>query len=492
MVSAEVDLGLERTASYTAAMSTSRLTNTGLDTTAAPVTKKFGVDDAIKVKQELHPAFVDYKREKLRLERYLFLAADAAFEISNEATNIFFAVDELMKEDHLLFLISMGFLGVTLLLRLVIALLPLREVIAGTVKVKPAGGRLWFATGVLCSLVEPLSGNQLTMHALNDKAKGSMGKVDSDAAAESKKLRSESKTMLRNCLAMLVVEDIPEFIIQVVYLFRTGGRVQNVPLFVITVPLTVFHLIRICVTIWFELKYAPHIPDPDAPHAKVEIQDGSIGKLQALVVNQTEWCHTVCSVSLLNFKGDGSQLVGDFSGYMVRHSKSLGWMKLEAQVGDVFGMDIGHALAYNVTLTFLALNGNQLTDESGREIARALAQNTTLQELHLVGNQLIDSGREIAHSLVHNTTLQELHMTKNLLTDGSGRELARAMIHNTALQIFFLGNNQLTDATGKEFAGALTTNTALQRLNLSNNLISESTKGDIKRVWGTRVGTPTL
>lgn len=83
-------------------------------------------------------------------------------------------------------------------------------------------------------------------------------------------------------------------------------------------------------------------------------------------------------------------------------------------------------------------------------------------------------------------------MTKNLLTDGSGRELARAMIHNTALQIFFLGNNQLTDATGKEFAGALTTNTALQRLNLSNNLISESTKGDIKRVWGTRVGTPTL
>ena len=309
--------------------------------------------DGVDVEAAKPPVFIDYQKEKLGMEMFLFRMDDAVFEISNEGTDVYFAFGELQSEDPLLFYVSMGFLGLSLLLRLMIALGPLRKVWGGKLKFKP-GRRIWYALGVLLSLIEPMSGTQLIGYALGDTDAGSWGNVTSDAAAEAKKLRSESVTMLRNSWAMVLVEDIPELVIQLLYLYRSGGQIKNVPLFVIDIFFTVLHLIRVGTEIWFERKYAKHIPNPDAPDAKVEIKSSDTAELTELVTQMSTRCHRICSVKLQGFSGEASKQVGRFAAFMVKSSKSLGWMDITAsKIGDGFGIEIATGLAQNTTLSFL-------------------------------------------------------------------------------------------------------------------------------------------
>ena len=74
------------------------------------------------------PKFIDYEEQKKRFSLLMLTLNDSFIELSNEGSDVYFAFDELRKKDTYLFYASMGFLGLSLLTRLIIALLPLIKV----------------------------------------------------------------------------------------------------------------------------------------------------------------------------------------------------------------------------------------------------------------------------------------------------------------------------------------------------------------------------
>ena len=306
----------------------------------------FGFDVEAAGTADFIEPLIDYEDRKRKLELWLFMVSDAVFEAGNEGTDVYFAFDELQSEDPLLFDISIGFLGATLLLRLMIALAPLRQVLCNEKLKFKSGRRVWYVVGVLLSLVEPMSGSQLISYSIDDKAGGGWG--EKNRIQKAHKLQNESRVMLRNSWAMVLVEDIPEFVIQMVYLYRSGGRIKNVPLFVVDIFLTVLHLLRVGTEIWFEMTHAKLIGK------QVEIESSDTAGLTQLVAQRFERCHRICSVKLEGFSGQASKQVGQFAAFMVASSKSLGWMNLwDNKIGDGFGIKIAKELAQNSTLTFL-------------------------------------------------------------------------------------------------------------------------------------------
>ena len=331
--------------------------------------------DGVNIEAAKPPAFINYETEKRGMEMLLFRMDDAIFEIGNEGTDLYFAFDELQSEDPLLFYVSMGFLGLSLLLRLTIALGLLWKVRAGKLKFKPNRWTwTWCAAGVLLSLIEPMSGTQLIAYAIGDSDAGAWDNATSDAAAKAKKLRSESETMLRNAWTMVLFEDVPELIIQLVYLYRTGGQIKNVPLFVIDIFFTVLHLLRLGTEVQFERKFAKHIPNPDSPDATVKVGKSDTAGVTQLAKQQFDRCHQICSVELRDFSGAASKQVGQFAAFMVKYSKSLGYVNLShSEVGDGFGVEVAKGLARNTTLTFLGF-----VFAATKGLASSLASSTSL------------------------------------------------------------------------------------------------------------------
>ena len=122
-------------------------------------------------------------------------------------------------------------------------------------------------------------------------------------------------------------------------------------------------------------------------------------------------------------------------------------------------IELGYALAGNMTLSSLDLSGCQLSIAS----IQALIPIITLTSLNISYNQISDAG---ALALAANTMLTSLNISNNQIGDAGAQTLAA----NTTLTSLNVSNNQIGDAG----AQALAANTTLTSLNVSSNQIGST------------------
>ena len=121
-----------------------------------------------------------------RFDEFTLLTYDVALELGNEVTDIIFGVVTLQQDDPILFFISMAFLALSLIARLVVALNPY----FGTETSIKRGYLSLYFVGVLVSLIEPLTGERIIDKTVSDDTVESWkdGAID-ETTAKNIKLR---------------------------------------------------------------------------------------------------------------------------------------------------------------------------------------------------------------------------------------------------------------------------------------------------------------
>eukprot|EP01047_Picozoa_sp_COSAG01_P073204 COSAG01_NODE_11863_length_1845_cov_1.851088_2_plen_536_part_01 len=169
---------------------------------------------------------------------------DSLMELYNESTDVLFLV-ELSTKAQLLFFISAIFIALNLLGRLFVVLAERRDVDEGK------GGTFW--RGAALYMLEPNSGMRMMKRTLKKKAAGGQvyvqgeGYVTGELDAVAVQARNDvtaGEAEVKTVLVLVMTQDVPEFVIQLVYLFfyQDGSGVGI--LFWLTVFGTVIHLIR--------------------------------------------------------------------------------------------------------------------------------------------------------------------------------------------------------------------------------------------------------
>ena len=148
-----------------------------------------------------------------------------------------------------LFWTSFAALAVSLLLRVILC-----WKVRGRVDWSTVRKWRWFVGGLLVSVIAPLVGSRLLKRSFTDKEatgktvydaqKGAYVAVDRDPHA----VRAQNNLLtagqdMQNGITMVLLEDVPQLAVEVVYLTRTESNWSNA-LFIMTTLGTVFHMLR--------------------------------------------------------------------------------------------------------------------------------------------------------------------------------------------------------------------------------------------------------
>lgn len=134
------------------------------------------------------------------------------------------------------------------------------------------------------------------------------------------------------------------------------------------------------------------------------------------------------------------------------------------------------ALARNLTLKSINLEGNPFGPTSTNELHTFLAENKALTELNLSGCDLKTDGIAIlSDGLVKNHTLLTLSLAWNSLEDSGAVALASALGRNDTLKCLDLSSNRIRDAGGAALCENLKYNRSLEVLNLQDNNLHDIT-----------------
>ena len=205
-------------------------------------------DHARRARLRLSP---DVEREDRQL--MYGRAWDTTLELVNEASDVIFLVFSLRSAGTMdLFWASFAAIVATLVARLAIC---------GSVWHKVDSGKVGrFVWGVLISLLDPLSGGRVLKSSF--RATGTTGGQVFDSAIgryvdqerDRRVVRAENNLAAarndrRNGLLMVCVEDLPELVIEVLYLARTDQEALD-PLFVATAVGTALHMARQLYEAW--------------------------------------------------------------------------------------------------------------------------------------------------------------------------------------------------------------------------------------------------
>jgi hypothetical protein len=224
----------------------------------------------------------DYDEWHQRLSNIVLSVFDVSTEVANEASDLAFTFAGLQGAAPDLFYASLTVLAASMLIRLAIALQPLFVPSANFSGNPPIDStkRWTYWWGVLVSLIEPLSGAEIihgsrksfdTDEQIEAQVDLEMPNHDdserSDRAVELRRVKynatfAQAVTRLRVTVVMLALEDVPELIIDLVFLFRVGGTVNDSTLFALTLSLTLLHMLRTRVELVFQLAFFKHIPLP--------------------------------------------------------------------------------------------------------------------------------------------------------------------------------------------------------------------------------------
>ena len=263
----------------------------------------------------------------------------------------------------------MAFLVASLCLRLGLALWPLVRPRFNSAAPKISRAKaLPFCWGVVVCLVEPLSGIDIIEEtfqrfdseaaiAAQIKKEGLITESADDHKDEVKIQIAEGKarvaelrqaqhasvyaaaeTRKRISLVMLFLEDIPELLIDVLFIVRLGGSVDNVALFALTTALTGLHMLRVGSELVFQFVNMKHIPQ--ALH--IRSQD----ELDRAYDTRAENAHAFAYVKVAaDLAKKTSDRVTDLVTYWMQHSKTLGEVDLDGcRLGDKAGVKIFGAM----------------------------------------------------------------------------------------------------------------------------------------------------
>eukprot|EP00937_MAST-01D_sp_MAST-1D-sp2_P001300 g1300.t1 len=188
--------------------------------------------------------------EKQRREIWYGRVWDSLLEVFNKAGDIIFLTLNLTDAGMSdLFWASFAALAASLLLRVALCL-----AVRGRVDWSDVHKRRWFVGGILLSFVEPVVGSRVLKRSFTEKDASGGQKwddqkgvyVDEDRDAHAVRAQNNmmaARTEMRNCLMMVVMEDVPELVVEMLYLARTGTSCRE-PLFVMTTLGTTFHMLR--------------------------------------------------------------------------------------------------------------------------------------------------------------------------------------------------------------------------------------------------------
>ena len=147
-----------------------------------------------------------------------------------------------------LFWTSFAALAVSLLLRLVLC-----WAVRGRVDWSTVRKWRWFVGGLLVSMIEPLVGSRLLKRSFTDKeASGGKtyvpgkGYVDDDRDPHAVRAQNDllaARQDMRNGFTMVLLEDVPQLAVEILYLTRTESNWKNT-LFIMTTLGTAFHMLR--------------------------------------------------------------------------------------------------------------------------------------------------------------------------------------------------------------------------------------------------------
>ena len=141
-------------------------------------------------------------------------------------------------------------------------------------------------------------------------------------------------------------------------------------------------------------------------------------------------------------------------------------------------IEIAKALQHITSLRSLDLSNNNMPKEASGELALAIKSNEHLNELIGLHNNLKSSIIAILEALSTISTLKFLAINGNQITNDAGEALASVVIHNTGIIELFLSNNILGDGI-LEITKALQHITSLRSLDLSNNNIPKEVSGEL-------------
>eukprot|EP00937_MAST-01D_sp_MAST-1D-sp2_P001241 g1241.t1 len=151
-------------------------------------------------------------------------------------------------------------------------------------------------------------------------------------------------------------------------------------------------------------------------------------------------------------------------------------------------------LRSNSALTDLQLVGCGLGDKVAEAITHALKRDgCRIRRLQLEQNKLADSAAEIGDALTSNVSLEFLGLSSNGLTDVAGQRIGAGLRTNTALRVLDLSKNLLTATSAGGIAEGLSARGAegaLGDLRLSGNTLSGANEPKKKELAGAAGGEP--
>ena len=220
-----------------------------------------------------------YVRGREKLATNIFHAMDTTVEVLNELGSVFFTFTVLLEVGGALFVASLICLGSTVFARLIIALTNWPQVETGTVvrstletgyiatKVRTGRDkRSLFLAAVLLYLVEPASGRRVLKGTLRETvSKMAVDGTSMDMhpiAMENTVLFVGAKTEIRTSLSLMVLADLPELTIEVIFLlFFSSGLTDASKHFAFWFSIvgTVCHMIRQGCELIFDYRHLPTI-----------------------------------------------------------------------------------------------------------------------------------------------------------------------------------------------------------------------------------------
>eukprot|EP00039_Didymoeca_costata_P002572 m.61166 g.61166 ORF g.61166 m.61166 type:complete len:543 (-) comp11381_c0_seq2:210-1838(-) len=466
-------------------------------------------DTREEVEWEKPRAYVNYELSKIAYLTRTQLYFDGVLEICNEASDLYFSFDELRNSDQILFFASLGFLGLSLVVRFVVAIRPLLLGLINTgfeldEKTNESSYdrrkdyRVLYFFGVLWSLIEPHTGQHIINTTLRETGESKYSADKNKYATNANKMKADAESMMYIGLALVLVEDVPEITIDIIYILRSGGNIGNVALFAFTLLFSILHLLRELSQFMFEMKHKKYIPRGRVVQTLQDLDDFS--------KRRHEIVHDYCSLEITKITDIAAEApkqdTAELAAYLMKQSKTLKFFSLHqtelgdkhiSEIADSFqdneillnlflrGNGIGpvglhsltHAMRWNSTLQVLNLESNLINDEAIIPFAKILESNKCLQFLYLCYNQIGERGAQaLGEALRKNSILEYLNLKDNNIKDGI-KYIAEALKVNQGLHALYLYGNKLGNEGAAYLAEGLRENTVLESLGLECNGIGD-------------------
>ena len=201
--------------------------------------------------------------------------------------------------------------------------------------------------------------------------------------------------------------------------------------------------------------------------------------LKSLAMNILQSLSTISTLKYLNINNNQiTEEAGEALASVILHNTVLEELHVSGNNLGKGMLTVAKALQHISSLRSLDLGNNNISEEVAGELALAISANEYLEEMRLYNSKLTSSAIVILQSLSTIVTLKYLNINSNQITDEAGEALASVVMHNTVLEELHVSGNNL----GKGMllvAKALQHISSLRSLDLGNNNISEEVAGEL-------------